>query len=241
MGYPRPLGLRHQAHGHPRQPELSAVFRQRPSRPVQADDRRPGGGLRQSDDDGPIPQLRSHSHPARRRGGRQRPPGQNRGQIRQRAGRLRLRALRRPVRPEPEYGPARDQALRAAPGPGSRARPSDRSRGPGDAPPPGSPRAPGEPGHGPGASVPGGPDAGKGRGPHSGHAAPDAGPDSGPARGPAPDPARRSACVSGAGTRAGPGAGTGTGARRAGPGGPGDGARRPLPGGGRGAGHLHRH
>ena len=70
------------------QPELSNLLRQRPLCEVPGAQRRPGGGLSQPDDGGQVPRLRAGAQHAPGGGGREYPPGQDGGQIPERARRI---------------------------------------------------------------------------------------------------------------------------------------------------------
>ncbi len=84
--HPAPGGPGHQGHAD--------VFLLRPDHPLPDAHRRPGGGLRQPAHEGQIPRLRPPHRPAPSAGGRERPPGEDGGEIRRRAGGV----LRRPPR-----------------------------------------------------------------------------------------------------------------------------------------------
>ena len=81
-------GLYHQAAGRSRHPRPPAVLRQRPVRQEPASGRRRGGGLPQPAAEGPVPRLRPPHYAAGERGGCQRPPRQDRGEIPVRQGRV---------------------------------------------------------------------------------------------------------------------------------------------------------
>ena len=76
------LRLRHQPRRRSRHTGTAAVLRQRAAGQEPAAHRRRGGGLPQPAAEGQIPRLRAAYHPAGGHGGRERPPGQDRGEVR---------------------------------------------------------------------------------------------------------------------------------------------------------------
>ena len=105
-------GLRHKAPGRARHPGPPAVLCQRAAGQEPAAVRRRGGGLPQPAAEGQVPRLRPAHHAAGERGGRQRPPGQDRGEIPVRQDRVRRGALHREGRAGPG-GPARRRGEKA--------------------------------------------------------------------------------------------------------------------------------
>ena len=93
-------GLCHHAPGLPGLPGHGDLLLLRPDDPLAPPHRRPGGGLRQPPAQGQVPRLRPPHRPAPPHGGRERPPRQDGGEVRPRAGGV----LRRPPRGEGRPG-----------------------------------------------------------------------------------------------------------------------------------------